>query len=847
MKRNLLFKTIVLFLIYGACTNPAIAQEVTNTPMEAFIARARMQNSFKLVEHIWQKADASGLKSTEAYVSKAQLFTLDPAALSTFMTQKNKSIRLVLPDGNDGTYEIDLSRFDIYSHGFKVKTSAGGIQTSYNYSSGLCYRGIVNGIPGSVAAFSFFNNEVYGLFSIPGVGNFSITPNTLETAPDNRSYILYNDKDLKIHPEGPGCKSDELPQLNREPGSVASRNAYQDCKDVEVALWADYATYLSRSSDVSNVANYLTAVYNVLSVLYRNEGIYTSVKAIIVNIATDDYQTLTNSSLDFLEKFGELTQNNLDGADLAHLVSTRYNGGMGGIAWIDVLCDPYFGPAQHAGPYAFSNIYANTTAGNFPTYSWNVECMTHEMGHNLGSRHTQWCGWTGGAIDGCYTLEPAVQGGPVCTMPSPQYPAAGGTIMSYCHLAAGVGINFSNGFGPQPGTLIRTKVNTAACATAYIPDTGLSVGNIVLNATRECTNAGVTYYWNDNDNSDEADNRLALKIVKGANNIGTLDVVGFAVSTSTLPAYGSNAGTAVTFPAGMAGIGTTSAAMNRYWNVTPVTQPLTPVEVHFPFRQQDVNDVAGSIAGVTAFSDLKFYKMASTVNPNPVAGFTGATTANTTIYNYNATTAGLTTWTSATSGNTRFARFLVNSFSGGGGFGTTSPLPLDIIWFKGKARTGDILLDWEVALEKNVQEFIVEKSADGIAYHDMSIVASRNLPAGIYSTVDKEPVQGNNYYRLSYKDVDGARKILAYTRVAIKGNSAISIYPNPAKDIIYIDLKGIEGTTKVRMTDINGRTVFSTEQNKAVINIDLKSMARGIYLIQVMTGNELIHQKLELH
>ncbi len=846
MKKNLFAGILFLFCVTWVCVGPATAQESTNTPMDAFIARAKLQYSFKSVDNIWQKADPARFKPVDNYVSKAQLFTLDQGALRTFMDQKNKSIRLVLPDGHNGTYEIDLSRFDIYAHGFKVRENAGGVLTDFNYTPGLVYRGIVNDIPGSLAAFSFFNNEVYGLFSLPGIGNFTITPNTLETEPGNKSYILYNDADLKIRPQGPGCSAEHLPLLNRGTGSEVARNTYQDCKDVEVLLVADYATYQSRTSSTTSVANYLTAVYNVLSVLYRNEGIYTSIRAINVNTTTDIYQTLGSSSNTFLTTFGQQTQNSLGGADLAHLVSTRYGGVMGGIAWVGVMCAPYYGPSQNAGPYAFSNIYGNEVAGSFPTYTWNVECMTHEMGHNLGSNHTQWCGWPGGAIDGCVALEPATPGGPVCATPSPQYPPGGGTIMSYCHLVGGVGINFSNGFGPLPGGVIRSTMSTAACATAYIPDTVLTVANTSLNATRECTNGTITYYWNDNDNSDEADNRLALRILKGANNIGTLDNVGFAVSTNTLAAYGSNAGTAVTFPAGTPGVGTTSAAMNRYWNVTPITQPATPVEVQFPFSQQDVSDIAGSVSGILDFSSLKFYKMATAVNPNPAAGFTGATSANTTIYTYNATTPGLTTWTSSTSGNTRFARFLVNSFSGGSGFGTMSPLPLDIIWFKGHARTRDILLDWEVALEKNVKEFIVEKSLDGVHYKDMSIVASRNLAAGTYSTIDKEPVQGNNYYRLSYNSVDGIRKILAYTQVAINGNTALSIYPNPARDVLYIDQKGWTGTAVIRITDLNGRTVFRTESSQPATSIDLKNFARGIYLVQVVYGSELVSQKIEL-
>jgi len=38
--------------------------------------------------------------------------------------------------------------------------------------------------------------------------------------------------------------------------------------------------------------------------------------------------------------------------------------------------------------------------------------------------------------------------------------------MSYCHLVSGVGIDLALGFGPQPGALIRSKVNAAGCLTS---------------------------------------------------------------------------------------------------------------------------------------------------------------------------------------------------------------------------------------------------------------------------------------------------------------------------------------------------------------------------------------------
>jgi Bacterial Ig domain/Metallo-peptidase family M12/Secretion system C-terminal sorting domain len=168
-----------------------------------------------------------------------------------------------------------------------------------------------------------------------------------------------------------------------------------------------------------------------------------TISTIFVWNTQDTYSTTSSSTA--LNQF-KTTRPSFNG-NLAQLV-TLGGKGTGGVAWVDALCNSSYA-------YSYANIDA--TYKSFPTYSWTVEVMTHEMGHNFGSPHTHSCTWTGGALDNCYTTEGGCPAGPA--------PINGGTVMSYCHLTSN-GINLSNGFGTQPGDRIRSRITAATCLPA---------------------------------------------------------------------------------------------------------------------------------------------------------------------------------------------------------------------------------------------------------------------------------------------------------------------------------------------------------------------------------------------
>ena len=75
-------------------------------------------------------------------------------------------------------------------------------------------------------------------------------------------------------------------------------------------------------------------------------------------------------------------------------------------------------------------------------------------------------------------------------------------------------------------------------------------------------------------------------------------------------------------------------------------------------------------------------------------------------------------------------------------------------------------------------------------------------------------------------------------------NKNVSIYPNPVKDNLNINIKDFSGEVSVKIIDVNGREVL----NQTISNfngsnaIELSRFASGIYILK-LTGEDLNYSK----
>ncbi len=94
---------------------------------------------------------------------------------------------------------------------------------------------------------------------------------------------------------------------------------------------------------------------------------------------------------------------------------------------------------------------------------------------------------------------------------------------------------------------------------------------------------------------------------------------------------------------------------------------------------------------------------------------------------------------------------------------------------------------------------------------------------------------------------------MTLTRTAVIGieenemEKLVSIYPNPAKDYITIDLNEIKfDIDQINLLTIQGQQVFSEkpENEKHLFHLNLKGLADGLYFLQLRTSHGMLEKKL---
>jgi hypothetical protein len=377
-------------------------------------------------------------------VKEAKYFSLNEDELAKLIELKPSLVTISLTSANGKAFNLSLVKYQVLADDFKAGKIENGEHIETSFQPGLYYRGVILGEKSGWATLSITTNSVQGIIA-GNDGNW-----VLGKLKNNSEYVFYNDRDLKA--KNPfecgsfGTENDALSVIKEGPKAICP---------LQVWWVGDYDVFI-QSGGLTSAQNNIISIFNNVATLYQAEGLSVSLGDLYIHTTPDNYSE-TDSWAAFHAFGGNVHTSGIFDEDLAMLLALNINGNGQSYGIIDALCSNYI-PNQgtSSGRYAYSRI-DNYWYG-VPVYSWTVSVATHEMGHNLGSRHTHWCGWPGGAIDNCAGVEPDPFGN-FCA-PGP-FPSSGGTIMSYCHTVLG-DINFNNGFGFYPNQEILSDVENAS-------------------------------------------------------------------------------------------------------------------------------------------------------------------------------------------------------------------------------------------------------------------------------------------------------------------------------------------------------------------------------------------------
>ncbi|UEG48575.1 T9SS type A sorting domain-containing protein [Ferruginibacter lapsinanis] len=174
--------------------------------------------------------------------------------------------------------------------------------------------------------------------------------------------------------------------------------------------------------------------------------------------------------------------------------------------------------------------------------------------------------------------------------------------------------------------------------------------------------------------------------------------------------------------------------------------------------------------------------------------------------------------------------------------------PVRLNGFTTQKSNSSVSISWGTEQEFNTHSFVIQRSADGINWTDISSTPAAGNSSTLrnYSVVDNSPISGFNYYRLKEVAIDGSVTLSETRKVLFSSKYKVLISPNPAKDFIkvYISKENNNSNTLVKVIDFNGKLVRSESTALSTIDISTYGLSKGIYFVKVTDATHTTTQKI---
>ena len=354
-------------------------------------------------------------------------------------------INLKMPFLNNENIILRLEHFEVFTNDFQLAKTTEKKFVYDNYSPSIISYKITgsNNLSGSI---SILKDQVMGIIKKNG--------KVYEIMHIEKNiYALFDISDA-LFEFNFSCEAIEK-DLNIDISeSTTQVNQLGTC--LNMAIDIDYYTLMKFNFNCYDAVEWALGLLAGVSELYISE-LDVLIQASFIHIwetSNDPYGDLDNETSEYLNAFRNTWAYPSSFVsverDIAHLFTKKNIGG--GRAYLDVLCDNYYGYAVCGG--LNTNINYEYLALPYSPNAWGFMVISHELGHNIGSNHTHDCVWApdnsldfpGGAIDNCnmysslFNPETSCYGNPNSLFIN--LPNDYGTIMSYCHLTSQASLFF---------------------------------------------------------------------------------------------------------------------------------------------------------------------------------------------------------------------------------------------------------------------------------------------------------------------------------------------------------------------------------------------------------------------
>ncbi|WP_198034392.1 DUF7948 domain-containing protein [Dyadobacter tibetensis] len=177
-----------------------------------------------------------------------------------------------------------------------------------------------------------------------------------------------------------------------------------------------------------------------------------------------------------------------------------------------------------------------------------------------------------------------------------------------------------------------------------------------------------------------------------------------------------------------------------------------------------------------------------------------------------------------------------------------APLPVTLIGFSAKANEHRVLLEWSTADETRADRFEILRSANGKRWESLGLVqaAGNSAVTQYYSFADLQPLQGGNIYRLKMIDQDGSQAYSRMVQVQMDAAFEISIYPNPVREFLNLNVPDWSKVSTVELNHIDGKQVYKDIASRSK-SINIKGFVEGSYILRINYHNGAVQTLKFVH